>query len=319
MKKFFSLLALVGVLAACQKEDLKTAFKVDPGVATVHATALSIDGSDITADVTFSFNGEVGSTSQTFYSTEYEAFDQEVIVSAVWAGYDGKRNFTKDAKVRVHVLPGGKADYNVTLTLGEYKDDEFSYSTDDYPIEEGYKFFFLTESHSGAVSHAATFVYHDGTEVDGKYLMNPTEFVLRGVVNYEEVYGNQVVNTLSWNSGVEPLDIFNNYYDAVTGDPLEKTPASFNITVSAFAMYCAYQAVGYQLREADFIRTNNLGASEVIARFTYNNYCSNEVGCVENACIGHEAHYVPGHGHEDPSHSHGHGTSNAGGGIVFAD
>ena len=318
MKKFFSLLALVGVLAACQKEDLKTAFKVDPGVATVHATAVAIDGTDITSNVTFSYNGIVGGASQQFESTAYEAFDQEVTVSAVWKGYDNNRNFTDEKKIRVHVLPGGKSDYNVVLTLGEIIEGDFSYRIDDYPLEEGVILNYLTESHTGAVGHSAKLTYGD-KEYDGYFLMNPTEFVLRGTVNYKSRSGYKLVNDITWAQGVSPLQYFVDYKNAWVESGVDETDESFDITVSAFSMYCAYHAISYQLRQADYVRTNSLGVSEVVASFTYNDYYGNEVGCVEDACIGHEAHYVPGHGHEDPSHSHGHGSSNAGGGIVYAD
>lgn len=320
MKKFFSLLALVGVLAACQKEDLKTAFKVDPGVATVHATAVSIDGTDITSNVTFSYNGIAGGTSQTFESTMYEAFDQEVIVSAVWTGYDKIRNFSADQKVRVHVLPGGKADYNVTLILGELNDGEFTYSiSGPETLESGFLFNCLTETHSHAAGHAAPVVYsHDGKEYDGYYFMNPTEFVLRGVVNYTKKEGVELVSDIVW-TNTDPLQNFIEFKEAWMEDGVVETPDSFNITVSAFAMYCAYHAIGYSLNKIDYVRINNLGHDEVVGSFTYKSYDSNEAGYYEAACEGHEAHYVPGHGHEDPSHSHGHGTSNAGGGIVYAD
>lgn len=322
MKKFFSLLALVGVLAACQKEDLKTAFKVDPGVATVHATAISIDGKDITGDVTFSYNGQNGGTSQSFYSTDVEAFDQEVTVAAVWAGHDGKRNFTADQKLRVHVLPGGKADFNVTLTLGEIIEDDYTYSivdAIDYDASET-TFYYLTESHSHAATHAAPFVYHDGKSYDGVYLMNPSEFILRGTLNYTKKEGTVANSTISWKAGVEPIAWFTDYVsNLLEVDPVTYTPASLDFTVSGFAMYCAYHAVFSAVGEAELFRTNSLGTTESIATFSYTEFFGNEAGVIEDACVGHEAHYVPGHGHEDHGHSHGHGNSNAGGGIVYAD
>lgn len=322
MKKFFSLLALVGVLAACQKEDLKTAFKVDPGVATVHATAISIDGKDITGDVTFSYNGQNGGTSQSFYSTDVEAFDQEVTVSAVWKGYDKNRNFTDEKKIRVHVLPGGKADFNVVLTLGEIKEGDFTYNIKDaidYDVFNT-KFYFLAESHSGAATHDAPFIYHDGETYDGTYLMNPSEFILRGTLEYTQKEGIVANSTIAWMEGVEPLALFTEYVDnLLASNEVTLTPASLDFTVSGFAMYCAFHAIYSSVGEASLLRTNSLGTTETVATFSYTEFWGNEAGVIEDACVGHEAHYVPGHGHEDPSHSHGHGNSNAGGGIVYAD
>lgn len=323
MKKFFSLLALVGVLAACQKEDLKTAFKVDPGVATVHATALSIVGEDITAYVTFSFNGQAGSTSQTFYSTEYEAFDQEVSVSATWAGHDGTKSFSDEKKVRVHVLPGGKAEYNVVLTLGEIIDGDYSYFVhDDIDYDEfTTEFFYLAQSHNQAPTHSAPLLYHDGKEYDATYLMNPSEFILRGTLNYTTKEGRVPNTPIMWNSGVEPITYMADYVDSAFADGITYTDASLDFTVSGFAMYCAYHAVYSSVGKLSLVRINKSLEKEgtVIATCLYTEYWGNEAGVIEDACVGHEAHYVPGHGHEDHGHSHGHGNSNAGGGIVYAD
>ena len=320
MKKFFSLIALVGVLAACQKENLKTAFKVDPGVATINATAISVDGKDITSDVTFSYNGQA---SNVFYSTESAAFNQVVSVSAVWKGYDGARNFTAEQDIPVHVLPGGTAKYDVKLTLGEIVEEDCVYNIvtkEDYDASKT-TFHFLTESHSHAATHDAPFVYHDGKSYDGTYLMNPSEFILRGTLNYEEKEGFVGdVADIKWADGVAPLTEFTEYVGKLLEDnPVKYTPASLPFTVSGFAMYCAYHAIYSIVPEVSFIRTNSLGASETIATFSYTDFWGNEAGVIEDACVGHEAHYVPGHGHEDHGHSHGHGSSNAGGGIVYAD
>ena len=41
MKKFFSLIALVGVFAACEPENLQTAFNVPDATATLNVTVIS--------------------------------------------------------------------------------------------------------------------------------------------------------------------------------------------------------------------------------------------------------------------------------------
>ena len=54
MKKFFSLIALVGVFAACQPEELTTVFKVEPAQLNINAEAKSAAYGFNPTDVVFS-------------------------------------------------------------------------------------------------------------------------------------------------------------------------------------------------------------------------------------------------------------------------
>lgn len=324
MKKFFSLIALVGVLAACQKEDLKTAFTVEPGVATIHVQAFAIDGTDITDQVSFTFDGVSGSKDYVVPNTATTGvFKKKVVVSGTWTGFDGARSIpaNNDVTVPVEVLPGGKFDAEgIKLYFGKASDLEYVYTTIDHIDYDEFKteFKYLEQSHSHAATHAAKFLYHDGKEYDGIYLMNPSEFILYGTLDYKKITGTVANGEINWVSGVEPLQFFVDLCNEVL-EEVSYTPDSLNFKVSGFAMYCAYHANYSSVGTVELYRQDKLGHEpEKIADFSYTEYWGNEAGVIEAACAGHEAHYVPGHGHDD-SHGHGHGSNNAGGGIVYAD
>ena len=106
MKKFFSLIALVGVFAACQPEKLTTAFEVAPAQATINAKVVDIlTGEDVTSAATI--------TSETTLTGTPALAAQDYTVSATYK--DGKGSAT----VHINALrPGGKANYSVVIPVG---------------------------------------------------------------------------------------------------------------------------------------------------------------------------------------------------------
>lgn len=315
MKKFFSLIALVGVLAACQKEDLKTAFTVEPAVATITAHAMFVDGSPLTQNLSFTFDGNDSGNQNTatFSGNQYQSLTKDITVGVKWAGFDGKRNFADSKVVKVDVLAGGKANYDVYFVLGTITDEdgyEYWVETEDTVLDP--KTYWLDKAmHEG---HE----YVDETYGSGWYIKNASEFILRGTVDYARKEGTDTVSEISWCFTETRVDQFQSLYDSLT-DKIVETPETLDIVVSAWEAYAVCQVVTETMTDYTLYRKDLNGAMDVCGSFTGYAVTSTEAQFISFACPGHEAHWTPGHGVDDPAHSHGHGSSNAGGGIVIAD
>ncbi len=114
MKKFFSLIALVGVFAACQPEKLTTAFEVGPAEATISVKVVDIlTGEDVTAAASISTP-----TTITGASPKFDIVEQDYTVSATYK--EGKGSAT----VHINALrPGGKAHYSVAKKTAQNLDN----------------------------------------------------------------------------------------------------------------------------------------------------------------------------------------------------
>ena len=323
MKKFISLLALVSVFAACQKEDINTAFKVDPGVATIHVTATSIDGKDITANTSFTFDGVEGSKDYVVPNTSSTAaLEKTVKVKASWKGWDGNKDFSEEKDVKVYVLPGGNTDIDVNFILGKLVIDEFTYKIKTVEGQFKVEYFFLDKAHDAG--HEGVAVDHTGAseeQFNGYFVHNLSEFILRGTVEYTEKKGSYFADEnkpFEWIKDIKEVkDYFENAVNEQVG--VEENAKTFDITISAFAQYCVFHKLVSQEITYEFHRYDSIGNDEIVAKSATWKYKENQEGFFESAVPGHEGHYVAGHGHDDPAHSHGHGSDNAGGGIVYAD
>lgn len=315
MKKFFSLIALVGVFAACQKEDLKTAFSVEPAVATITAHASFIDGTALTSNISFTFDGnDSGSgNTATFSGNQYQSLTKDITVGVKWTGYDGERNFTDSKVVKVDVLAGGKANYDVYFVLGTITDEDgYEYWVEDDDTVLDPKVYWLDKAmHEG---HE----YVDKNYGSGWYIKNASEFILRGTVDYMRKEGTDTVSDIAWCFDECRIDQFQSLYDSLE-DQITETPETLNIVVSAWEAYAVCQVVTETITEYTLYRKDLNGIEEMCGSFEGYSVTSTEAQFISFACPGHEAHWTPGHGHDDPAHSHGHGSSNAGGGIVIAD
>ena len=315
MKKFFSLIALVGVFAACQKEDLKTAFTVKPAEATITAHAMFVDGSPLTQNLSFTFDGNDSGNQNTatFSGNQYQSLTKDITVGVKWTGFDGKRNFADSKVVKVNVLAGGEAKYDVYFILGTITDEdgyEYWVEIEDTVLDP--KTYWLDKAmHEG---HE----YVDETYGSGWYIKNASEFILRGTVDYMRKEGTDTVSEISWCFDKCRIDQFQNLYDSLS-DKIVETPETLDIVVSAWEAYAVCQVVTETMTDYTLYRKDLNGAMDVCGSFTGYAVTSTEAQFISFACPGHEAHWTPGHGHDDPAHSHGHGSSNAGGGIVIAD
>lgn len=308
MKKLVSLIALAGVFAACQPEEIVTTFEELNAVASVTATAFDVaSGADVTANSTFSISTSAAQNANVFVISGNPTLKkQDVTVTANWMNDKGETFIGTQTITINDLLAGGVATYNVKIPVGAYQPDpETTYTiSDDYTvIEESYKTFYLENSHHEAVK-----------DPDGKvWYKNPSEFIHTGIVEFTVAEGGE---TVSYTATSDKYDsAVKGIYDAfkLTYDGFYEEDLTLPIKVSAFAMYCVSQTAGSALVDYDVIAESN-GKKEKAGTIRLHMTIYNEAEYEEKACEGHAAHYVPGHGQD------GHGAyDNAGGGIAYGD
>ena len=294
MKKLFSLLALVGVFAACQPEELKTAFEVSDAVATITVTTVDVNTrQNVEATITASdAAATVAGNIVTIKGTP--ALTARTVT--VTATYQGK-GYSQDVKINA-IPAGSKGEYSADIYVG-------------VPVAEQVITYSLV-SEKSSVSAPVYFTRTDGhalVDHAGKYWAeNLTEFLLKGEVTWTKVTGSEFVSSECTN----PLysEIVKLYADAVKdGAKVTETPDVLEITVSAWAYYTVYQTVTTNAKTFGVFADGVQVGSVVV-----NNY-SSEVTYEEIANPMGHGHYHQGHGH-----SHGHGDGgNAGGGIVWGE
>lgn len=328
MKKFFQNLALAslvitGILvSSCQVEDIQTTFEPSNAVATITVTV--IDASHANADVSHSsdLRLEASSTANCIIKISGNELTieggpalqkQDVTITAFYEDLSGKTTKTVNS-----LLAGGKASYDATILVGTAPSPS---GAKYFAIEQGIeikdvKVGTFTSSHG---LHTYTHDYSHATTGygfgEGKWLYNESEFILKTSVVYENEHGTIGVSTeFAEGHTVEDMKNVMYYSEALYGKKAVKESEPYEIKVSAFAMYSAFCTKTSLCTTYDIIRREEgkddfiAGKVRVITVETQIEYC-------EAAIPGHEGHYHYGHGHDD---IHGY-SSNAGGGIVFAD
>ncbi len=323
MKKLLSLIALAGIFAACQPEELKTSFTVDPAEVTINVRVVDIRTPkvNLTSGFTISTSvagAKISSNAVVIKGTKdkpvIDKQDVTLTVSGYKADYMNEEQEAQHQTVTIEKLrAGGKATYGVTFIVGcpesEY---EFSYKeTAAGDAKEETEYFTPSDSH--AETHT-----HDG----GLWVRNNTEFILTGVVTYNECNG----------AVAKAKDGVNEYYKEIVDDYVKaltygydeakgefiSTPKELNIKVSAYCYYTAYQTytkVSGKEYTVYVKHTDEKGEKEfAVGVITVNSREYTSAQYEEKADPNGHGHYVYGHGH-----AHGHGTDNAGGGIVIPE
>ena len=311
MKKLLSLIALAGIFAACQPEELKTAFEVEDAVATINVRTVDIrtgvtptSGATVTASdgtvsgsvVTLSGNPALAAKTVTVtvkYQADYMTTEQE-----------------KSATVNVAALrAGGKATYDVTVIVG-YTDSDYTFSYAETKAGESTT---ATEYFTPDNAHAETHT-HDG----GLWVRNNTEYILTGDVKWNSYNGsyakvNDGVNE-SYKQIVEAYAtaLTYNYADGkFVATPMEP----LHLQVSAYCYYTAFQTYTKVTGKEYTVSAEKDGVKPfVVGVITVNSIESSAAQYDEQGDPNAHGHYVKGHGH-----AHGHGTDNAGGGIILPE
>ena len=295
MKKLFSLLALVGVFAACQPEELETAFEVSDAVATITVTTIDINtGNNVDATISASDAAATVAGNVVTLKGSPALTARTVTVTASYQGKDYSTSVNVQA-----LLAGGKASYNADIYVGvPVAEQEITYELVSEESSVSEPIYFTKADGHALVDHA------------GKYWAeNLTEFLLKGEVEWTNVAGSEFVSS----ECTDPVfdQIVKLYADAVKdGAKVTTTKDVLEITVSAWAYYTVYQTV------TTTVKTYGVFADKVqVGSVVVNNY-SSAVQYEEIANPMGHGHYQQGHGHA----GHGHGDGgNAGGGIVWGE
>lgn len=296
MKKIISKIALAGVAVAalftsCVVEDIQTTFDLAPAVCTVKVKVLyALDQSDITGQATISH--KYGNAATFTVPATNKTVDAESL--SITANFKGLSQ-TQTLSVAT-LLPGGVAEYSVLFVFGSK--DDIIYEPRIVSQAPVVSTRWLTAAHD---SHAGE---------EGDWLYNDSEFIYTGKINYEIWSGCKI---RSYDSN----EIVKSFADAIAAnEPVTKTPAVYDLKISAWAAYRAWQTRTITTFVYDVYEVNTLlGTETKLGSYSYDQYVANAVQYEEKESPSHKGHYQPGHGVVDP---HG-GHNNAGGGIFFGE
>jgi hypothetical protein len=299
MKKFLSLIALVGVFAACQPEKVQTAFSLAGGDATINVKVLDIIQRAEYPSTQYTLAASEGTinnnTSVYITAAENSKLDARTVTLSI-TGPKLAKTYTYEAQVP-EVLAGGHAVVNAIIVVGEGADFTFDVvPTSKVPST---KRSYLVNTHYPSVEEEGISWY-----------INDSEFLLDAEVEYDTISGAEWV-------GAEPKLGFEVWFDAIKetieeagGKTVEKLTGTF--PVSAYAMWTAYVDYTTDLCTYTVNATNNKTGEKLVAGTFQDKEFSNSKMTPE------EKAYPKAHGH----YTHGHGISgdtvNAGGGIVEA-
>ena len=309
MKKLFSLIALVGVFAACQPEDLTTAFQVAPASLTITATAKSAVAEFNEAHVTWSpsqtytaptnAKGGVDAGSVTFTAT-YDGASGSATVEypAMLAGAIGTMS-------TVVAIPYDRAGYVISVVEG------------DVAAENEVKMLY-SAAHGHGYPGAVWEGEINGVSVSVPMLANDNEYVLNDSYTYTSYAGTELVaDSQVVLNGEFAGDVAASA--ALYDEEIVPTEVKKTFQVSAWALYNVVNLVSSKTVTMNVVATPKDGVNTpalpnggVVGKFQILKKDS-FAQPVEMAHPDHASHYVPGHG---TGHENG---GNAGGGLVEAE
>ena len=354
MKKFFSLIALVGVFAACQPEQIQTAFKVAGAKLTVNVSVVDLDGTEYADATITSTAGTVSGKTITFEAAENtEIPAQTITVSASTPKLP--KTYSQSVSVP-QILAGGNANIDVRMVIGEKLDDYTFELVPGDPKEALEEVLFLDNPHYPTYGHNYT---HNEVEIENWYV-NDSEYILSGTVDYSLSFKSEVIAQETFYDGFASIvDAFASVFDGVETEEVDQ---KYDFKVSAYGMWTAWQKKFAHEQKYDVVGTK--GSEKItVGSFTVLAYDTTVVEEIEIPMplhiVGHDVidhtinhtvnHTIYIHGHDEyglphayehtythnfthdyqityPIYSHyefGHGvaggSSNAGGGIVWSE
>ena len=297
MKKFFSLIALVGVLAACTPEKIQTAFTLAGGSATINVKVVDINNhGDYSGTYTVTSSaGTVSGNTVTISAAESTKLAGQTVTITV-NGPKFVKPYTYDVLVP-EVLPGGVANVNAIIVVGEGGDYSFTITESDTPTPQEVE---MINVHGYPVK-----------TIDGvNWYVNESEFLLTGDVEYDVVSGSSYLD----GSAKLGFEFLLNSLKEIYNQPTVKDKNTLPIQVSAYAIWRAFATYTTTLRTIKVDAKNNKTGdtySEVVTA-KVKIITSSEAEFEEKANPDTHGHYTPGHGEDG-------GASNAGGGIVYSE
>ena len=228
MKKFFSLIALVGVFAACNPEDLTTYFTVTPATVTLTANAVSAAPGFSESAVTYT-PSKVQTVSGT-ESTPSIAPGQ----FTVSASYEGATSETQTVAYP-RVLGGATLNLNVTLTI-PYSIPGYEISIVKTESESEYTWMCLEAAAHGHGITTKT-VEYDGEEYEIPMLENANEFSLTDTYTFVSYTGSEVVPDSKVIVNPDFTEYVDHAWDNAAANEIVETEEEKEFTVSAWAIY----------------------------------------------------------------------------------
>ncbi|MCR4824931.1 MAG: DUF3869 domain-containing protein [Bacteroidales bacterium] len=346
MKKFFSLIALVGVFAACQPEQIETAFKVAGAKLTVNVSVVDLDGTEYSDATITSTAGTVSGKTITFEAAEATAIPAQTITVTATTPQLPK-SYSQSVSIP-EVIAGGVGTIDVRMVIGE-KIDDYTYSAqlEEQGDPELVDVKFLENKHYTTYEHK----HPHGDIVVENFFLNDSEYILTGTVDYQIITSAEVI-------AVEALyDDFQTVVEQIAevfNVEEEREAGKLDFKVSAFGMWASWQK-RYATESVYAVVAEKGNEKLTVGEFVvvdYNTTVAEEielgmpVHVVGHGKEGHiSEHQYTTHGHDEhgtphvythdytheyytdyPIYSHywyGHGVaggaSNAGGGIVFAE
>lgn len=326
MKKFFSLIALVGVFAACQPEELTTVFEVKPAELTVYASS-----SSAAAD----FNESAVVYNPTMPHTIYGNSGYGVLAEGsldVVASYAG---LTLPAQTVRYpkVLAGGVGSVNVSFSFPFH---EAGYEIKAVPVDTvdvSYKFWELKHANHGHGYADLQVLGEDkatelpfGQTFEAQMLENTNDYILIDSYEFKSFKGDSLAVASVNCTNNQFADLFEKAVGEYEDHEIEVIKEKNTFYVSAWTLYTVIGVVRTNVVKYNVTavpvdpETTVALADEVIGTF---NMISRDALSwpVEIAHPSHKSHYVEptadGHYH---GHGHGHGEfENAGGGLVEAE
>ena len=320
MKKFISLIALVGVFAACEPENLQTAFNVPDATATLNVTVISAAPDFNEKDATVTAVWSTGETTTGLSSSivgNPSISAGSVKVTASWNG----------ASESVTVsFPQIYAGMDLVLTATVF----LPYNAGGYklvakagtPVSTTEVYGLQAAAHGHGYAKAQE-VEFEGVKYKVWMLENASEFLLEDTYTYATYKGFAVK---------EKLKVLNNdfkdaaeavYAAATKNAGIKKGFDSYEFVVSAWALYNVINpeittVTPYTIEAQPELGSGNPTIPEVATFSLYS--VTYGRGKVEMAHPDHVSHYHAGHGHYTPAGHYLHGdNNNAGGGIITAE
>ncbi|MCR5350910.1 MAG: hypothetical protein K6E35_00235 [Bacteroidales bacterium] len=329
MKKFFSLIALVGVIAACTPEQIKTAYKLDGADGSITVKVFNLDGTAYAKDFDVKGFESLPGTTEPVYTAgqaviSFAAAESQPIAQTVLTLTVSGDEILKNKTVTVNVpniLAGGHAELYAEVVVGELSDDYYFDVVEEEadPKDYSYKYGYLVNNHyaTHAHSHAA---YESFLEIDvpiDTWYINNSDLILNGTGSFTTVEGS-MAGTVKVSQAVAGFEKrIADFVAAVEEDATWEVSQSFDFSVSAWAMWNAvlvqrYCPVTWTLTATPIVNGEANVAGKIdlaTGRFNDTDFVYNVYELPYPGMPAH-AHYEHGHGH-----GHGHGAENAGGGI----
>ena len=229
MKKFFSLIALVAVFAACQPEKVQTAFTVAGATATINVQVFNVNtGAAYDGQYTLSASeGTVSGNTVAIESAQSTGISKHDVTLTV-TGPKLAKTYTHAVTIP-DVLAGGHADVSAIIVVGE---DGDAY---DYEIVETVVSSEETVENMNNNTHYPTHS-HAGND----YYYNNSEFLLDCDIEYDVVSGVEVdMKSADFKLGFDTQVAENIMKSYNTGKSVTKASLP-TFQISAYAMWRAW-------------------------------------------------------------------------------